>query len=319
MLALLLSLVLSAPLVATSAAAEPRPDSYVLPGTNVFPEGITARGRTFYVTSTATGAVFRGDVKDQQVQTFLPGGQDGRTTAIGLEVSPDGDRLVVAGGATGLVFVYDTSSGELVARFSNGLTGREQTFLNDVAFDRAGNAYVTDSVNDVLYRIPAAQVERGASGTQSLPVFVDFTGTAFGYVAGFNANGIAVTPDGRYAVVIQSNTGELFRIDLTTRRVQQVDVGGADLTAGDGIELRGRTLYVVRNRLEQIAEVRLSGDLLRGRLVDATTYREETAFPTTAAFAAGRLLVVNSQFDQRDAQGRPTNPTNPFTVSSLKP
>ena len=35
------------------------------------------------------------------------------------------------------------------------------------------------------------------------------------------------------------------------------------------------------------------------------------AFPTTAALARGRLLVVNSQFNQR------SNP-QPFTVTSLE-
>jgi Cu-Zn family superoxide dismutase len=36
-------------------------------------------------------------------------------------------------------------------------------------------------------------------------------------------------------------------------------------------------------------------------------------FPTTAALAKGRLLVVNSQFDKRGG-----TPDLPFTVSSVK-
>ncbi len=306
----LLPLVLAAPLlVPPLATAAPRPDAYLLPGEDVFPEGITARGRTFYVTSTTDGTVFRGDVKDATPEVFLPGGQDGRTTAIGLEVNRQGDRLVVAGGATGQVFVYDTSDGSLVARYDNGLA---TTFVNDVAFDREGNAYVTDSFAPRLYRIPAEHIEQGVTGTQPLPTFVDLSASVT-YQPGFNANGIVVTPDGRYAVVVQSNTGLLFRVDLRAGTVQRIDLGGARVTAGDGLELRGRTLYVVRNALERIAEVRLSGDLTSGRVVGEIT-DPSFAFPTTAAIAAGRLLVVNSQFDQRRPGGDPVA----FTVSSVK-
>jgi hypothetical protein len=94
--------------------------------------------------------------------------------------------------------------------------------------------------------------------------------------------------------------------------VRRIDVGGADLTVGDGLELQGRTLYVVRNRFERIAEIRLDGQLRRGRLVQETTDRS-FMFPTTAALDRGRLLVVNSQFDQRGG-----DPVEPFTVSSVK-
>ena len=205
--------------------------------------------------------------------------------------------------------MYDTRDGSLVARYDNGLT---DTFVNDVAFDRAGNAYVTDSFAPRLYRIPAEQIEQGVSGTQPLPTFVDLSRTVR-YRPGFNANGIVVTPDGRYAVVVQSNTGLLFRVDLRSGTVQRIDLGGATVTAGDGLELQGRTLYVVRNALERVAEVRLSGDLSSGRLVGEVT-DPSFAFPTTAAIAAGRLLVVNSQFDRRPSG----DPVVPFTVTSVR-
>ena len=62
---------------------------------------------------------------------------------------------------------------------------------------------------------------------------------------GFNANGIETTPDGKALLVIQSNTGILFRVSPRTGVATPVDVRGADLTNGDGILRRGRTLFVV--------------------------------------------------------------------------
>jgi Cu-Zn family superoxide dismutase len=194
-----------------------------------------------------------------------------------------------------------------VASYSNGGPAAGATFLNDVAIDRAGTAYVTDSNRPVLYRITGAG--KGTPGP--LEEYVDFTGTPFAYGPGFNANGIAVTPEGRYAVVVQSSTGKLFRVDLVTKAVRQVDLGGATVVNGDGIELDGRTLYVVRNSDELVVTVRLSGDLASGRVVRATT-DPALQYPTTVASARGRLLLVNSQFDQRGG-----DPVEPFTVASI--
>ncbi len=159
---------------------------YELPGSNVFPEGVATRGRSYFVTSTSTGAVFKGDVTrpNREAQVFLPGGADGRSTAIGIKATPD--RLLVAGGDTGTLFVYNRRTGELVRRYSNGVAAGG-TFLNDVALDPAGNAYVTDSLRPVLYKVPARGLRRSAAGIAPLRVLRSFEGTAFEYEDGFNA------------------------------------------------------------------------------------------------------------------------------------
>jgi Cu-Zn family superoxide dismutase len=96
--------------------------------------------------------------------------------------------------------------------------------------------------------------------------------------------------------------------------VSAIDLGGAGVPAGDGIALRGRTLYVAQNAFGQIAKIQLSGDLSSGRL-RSTTRDPSFAFPTTIAIANGRLLVVNSQFDKR---GPGLEPALPFTASSVR-
>ncbi len=44
--------------------------------------------------------------------------------------------------------------------------------------------------------------------------------------AGFNANGIAVTPDQQALLVVNSATGLLYRVDPDTGVATQVDLGG---------------------------------------------------------------------------------------------
>ncbi|GAB2936673.1 hypothetical protein GCM10027047_36560 [Rhodococcus aerolatus] len=253
--------------------------------------------------------MFRGTRQSPAATVLSPGGQDGRTTAVGLDVTRDGKVLVVAGGATGQVSVLDARTGATLRTYTDG---GGDTFLNDVAIAPNGDAYVTDSHTAALYRIPAAELGTAGPLGAPLEVFVDFTGTPLVYGAGFNANGVVVTADGRYAVVVQSSTGNLYRVDLRTRTVSQVDLGGVTLTAGDGLELvGGRTLYVVRNALETIATVDLARDAASGT-VTAQTALPDLMYPTTATAVANQLLVVNSQFDQRGG-----TPVEPFTVSSI--
>jgi sugar lactone lactonase YvrE len=283
----------------------PLPSQYVLPGSRVFPEGIAYDERTglVFVSSTTDGTIFRGRSSDETLTTFLAGGTDGRTTAIGLEVDDEG-HLFVAGGATGQVWVYDEITGALLARLSVG--GSSPTFLNDIAVDRDGIGYVTDSQRPIIYRV----VPNDAGGYTIEP-WLTLTGTPLVYLPGFNLNGIVVSSNDKYLFTIQSNTGKIFRIEIATKEVLQVDVGGALFPNGDGLWLQGNSLYVLQNQQETISEIRLQGNHARGTLVSQTT-DPSFMFPTSLVGARGRLLVVNSQFDKR-APGM--TPVLPFTVS----
>jgi outer membrane protein assembly factor BamB len=312
MIAAVLALVVLVGFSSGRAQADPRPDLYLLPQEALYPEGIAAENKsgTFYVSSVADGSIYRGNVRNEQAEElFLPGGEDGRTQAAGLAL--DDGLLYVAGGQTGTVFVYDTSSGDFVRSFAAQGTG----FLNDVTVNpQSGDAYITDSFVPILWRVPAEDVT-GSPQTGELEPWLDLTGTPIAYTAGFNLNGIVATLNGRYLLTIQSNTGNLYRIDTQTKQVTQVDLGGATLTGGDGLVLRGHTLYVVRNQ-EIITEVSLAGRFTSGR-VKGSTSEPSLDFSTTGALVRGRLLVVNSQFDEGGPAGG-SDPEIPFTVSSMR-
>lgn len=282
--------------------------TFTLPGEEVYPEGVAYQPATgdFFVGSTGNGAVFKGNVGEPgiEAQTFLEPDVDGRSTAIGMKVEDQG-LLFVAGGDTGRMFVYDTNTGELVDRFDNGA---EMTFVNDVALTPDGSAFFTDSMNPELYR-----VFPDGSGGYEAESYLNFDGTPAEYGEGFNLNGIAATPDGRYLIVINSTSGRLFRIDTQSKEVVGIDTGGADLTNGDGILLLGRTLYVVRNQNELIVPVELSPDYANGTAGEGFT-DDSFMYPTTIAAYEGRLLAVNSQFDAREGG---TPPELPFTVSDV--
>ena len=170
-----------------------------------------------------------------------------------------------------------------------------------------GDAYFTDSMRPVLFRVPST-----ADGGGEAEPWLNFEETPAEYQEGFNFNGIDATEEGRYLVAVQSNTGELFRIDTESKEVVEINLGGETLTNGDGLLLDGRTVYVVRNEEGLIVPVKLSGEYITGEVGEPFT-DPSFAFPTTIAKTDGRLLVVNSQFDKQEGE-----PELPFTVSSIE-
>ena len=277
-------------------------ERYALPGDNVFPEGIATDGTgAFYVGSTTDGTIYRGTVGSPDVTTFLPGGADGRTDVRGLKIDRRG-RLFLAGGGTGQIFVYDGTSRGLLAKFTTGLT---PSFVNDVTIAPNGDAYFTDSNSPAIYRVAADVTAPGAFSRWS-----DLSGSPIVYAQGFNLNGIAASDDGKYLVTVQSNTGKLFRVDIATRAIGEIDLGGQAVPGGDGLLLSGQTLRVMRNAAATLVTLQLAPDFGSATLVTTTT-DPDFAFPTTFARSGDRLLVVNSQLDKRTAN---QPPTLPFTI-----
>jgi outer membrane protein assembly factor BamB len=276
--ALALSAVLAPAAAAHSPAHSPFPKLIALPA-GFQPEGIAMRGPTFYVGSTPTGAVYRGDARTGAGDVLVPP-QPGRA-AIGLKVRRG--LLWVAGGPTGKAFTYDARTGAPVAEY---VLAGGTPFINDVAVHH-GTAYFTNSRAPEVFAVP---IHGGP--VRQIPITGDFQQT--GEPTATNLNGIAVA-GGHTLVLVQTNTGKLFAADARTGVAKEIDLGGADVLNGDGLLLRGRVLFVVQNRLNRIAVVVLSHDLSHGRVVQTIT---DPAFdvPTTIAAFDGHLYAVNARF-----------------------
>ncbi|HEV8044754.1 MAG TPA: hypothetical protein VGP38_06215 [Rubrobacter sp.] len=282
---------------------------YVLPGETVYPEGIAYDPGTgdFFVGSTTDGTIFRGNVglDEGEAEVLLDPGSDGRETAVGMKVNDQG-RLFIAGGDTGRIFVYEADTGNLIRALETPES--EMTFINDVAVTPNGDAYFTDSMRPTLFRVPSTP--DGEVG-EAEP-WLDFEGTPIEYGEGFNLNGIVASEDGRYLIVTQSNTGNLYRIDTESREVTEIDLGG-ETVQGDGMLLEGRALYAVRGQDGTVVAVELSEDFASGEVGEEFA-DPSFARPTTIAKYDNRLLVVNSQFDRRESG---EGPELPFTVSDI--
>ena len=221
------------------------------------PEGVVYDQKTqaFYGGSVSDGLIYKGTLDDPTAEVFLPPGSDGRNEAIGVNVDNEG-RLYIAGGSSGTLYVYDIETKELLARFETGEGG----FINDVAISKYGDVYFTDSIRPFINRVSEEQVEAGGGTPEAIPLTPEVNYQGFP-----NANGIRVTPDGKYVIFADTNDGMLYRMVPsevpTEREISEIGVRGRT-DSPDGLELSGRTLYVVNNQDELIVEVLLSGDYL---------------------------------------------------------
>lgn len=261
------------------------PETIALPD-GFQPEGIAVgKGHTFYVGSIPTGQILTGDLRTGEVTTLVPAAA-GRS-AIGLKYDESTGLLFVAGGMTGKAYVYDAESGDLVAEIQLAAPG--SSFINDVVITQDA-AYFTNSFAPVIYRVPLADI--GPSATFE----VIELGGEYQFTAGaFNANGIAATPNGKWLIIVNSTEGALYRVDPTTGFATRIALSGGSVQFGDGILLQGKTLYVVQNRLNQIAVVELNSDLTEGTIVDTIT-SEFFDVPTTIARFGNSLYAVNARF-----------------------
>lgn len=293
-------LMLAALLVVPAGAA---PDSLfprIIPLPNGWqPEGIASgRGTAFYVGSLANGAIYAGDFRTGEGSILVPG-ESGRI-AVGMYLDQRSNYLFVSGGTGGQGRVYDASTGAQLALYQFQTTA---TFINDVVVTRNA-AYFTDSQKALLYRVPL-----GAGGElpdpptwTELPLSGDFV-----QVAGFNANGIEATPDGKRLVIVQTATGKLFQVDPQTGKTEWIDLGGDLLPRGDGLRFAGSHLYVMQNRLNQIAVIDLNGDLTAGA-VERTITDPDFQVPTTLASFGDSLYAVNARF------GTPPTPDMEYKI-----
>jgi sugar lactone lactonase YvrE len=278
------------------AATVSFPDVIQLP-TGFQPEGIAlGTGSTFYVGSLVDGTIVKGDLRTGQSSVFVPG-QAGMVT-VGLFYDRPNGRLFAAGGTTGLGRVFD-ASGELLQSYQLAAPGN---FINDVVVTHEA-AYFTSSFEAVLYRVPF-----GPGGSLPEPSAIQALSLSGDWqqVAGFNANGIEVSPDGSHLIVVNSTVGRLYRVDPLTGVSLAIDLGSQSVSSGDGLRMRGSLLYVARNTNEILA-VDLSPDLTSGTVEYSLTNPNFDVITTIASFGDA-LYAVNAKF------GSPDPGTLPYEV-----
>jgi hypothetical protein len=287
----------------TSATAQSFPETIPLPNHDLYgfqPEGITlGRGSTAYVGSLADGSIYEANLRTG-AGSMLVQGSPGLMLTVGLDFDESSGYLFAAGGIFGDGRVYDTKTGELVDQLLLGAPGA--SWINDVVVTRDA-AYFTDSFGPHTFSGP--HIYKVALDSQGAPIgtvqplrlvgdWFDVFPTSPEELV-INANGIVATPDNGTLIVVNSASGRLYTVDPDTGIATEIDLGGVGVPFGDGLVLRGKTLYVVQNLINQVSVFTLNPDY------SVATYTHSLTgggfdTPSTADLFGPWLYVVNARF-----------------------
>ncbi|GGN23428.1 gluconolaconase [Lentzea pudingi] len=185
--------------------------------------------------------------------------------------------------------IFDLTTGRTL-HLVNLAIGPGPHVANDFALDPAGNAYVTDTASDKIFKV---DVNGRASLLAQDP---RFTGPA-----GDGLNGIVWHPGG-YLLAVRYDTGSLLRISLRDP-VSIVEVRlDQPLVGGDGMLLRpDGTLVVATNALGQSLEGTVRELRSRDGWASATTTRNVSPWtdpvPSTVALTSNGSYVISGRID----------------------
>ncbi|MBC7920825.1 MAG: hypothetical protein H7Z75_07000 [Ferruginibacter sp.] len=299
-----------------------------LPGNDLFPEGILATNNgDLFVGGFGNGSLLR--IKSgKPVEFFKHPGQDGLSSAVGLAIDEARGRLWVANfnlrtGRSNLK-VFGVTTGVLLATLTPEDDGGFH-FFNEVALDKSGRAYVSDTGSPVIWTADP--------GLKSVEIFV--TNPLLDNPRPdqpFSLNGLALTPDGRYLIAsvmdrIDPGGGRLVRVAVGNREVTDIELTGAaraiaTFGGSDGMffEAEGRLLMVNVTPPSFIMTARFSNDFRSAELVSRPTFDRVYNRATASAVRKGRLWTVNSQLDhiiddENGALGTP--PELPFQLVNV--
>jgi hypothetical protein len=257
---------------------------------------VAGPGARLFAGSLADGRIQVLDRRTGRSRVLLPG-VEGRALR-GLRYDGRSGLLWAVGndGPTGIVLAVRARTGAVERRVE--VPGA--VFLNDLDVTRDA-VWVTDSRVDRLTRIALRGTGRP---TSAAPVNLAIGGD-WPTPEGNRANGIRALD--RHTLLVVNSTGAVLRtVDTRTGVATPVRVTGTTLTGGDGLVVRGRTLYVVRGTGQNsVAQFRLTAKgHSKHRAWTAHHVRDLTDpaldVPSTATLAGGRLWAVNARFGVAD-------------------
>jgi hypothetical protein len=260
-------------LTSAGASAASGPSAIPLPD-GFGPENLTGHGATLYAGSSTTGAVWTADVHTGRGRVLVPA-HDGRAS-FGTAVA--GRDLVVAGGATGNLYVYDRRTGADLRTIHLG--GK---LLNDVVV-RRGVAYVTDTLQPVLYRVTL--------DGSAPPRAIQLAGYPTTTPGDPGADGLVF--DGATLILGDIGSQQLVRVNPQTGASTPIRLGGAKLPMNDGLLRLGNRIFVAEGT-GHLARVQLSGGAVGGRV---GADRRVAAAIVDVAKAGGTLWYLDAAFQQ---------------------
>ncbi|KAK3009308.1 hypothetical protein RJ639_013744 [Escallonia herrerae] len=157
---------------------------------------------------------------------------------------------------------------------------------NDVAVDFSGNAYVTNSAGNLIWKV---NLDGEATILSRSPLFTANPVEGGTPYSSCGLNGIAYISKG-YLLVVQSNTGKLFKVNADDGATRTVLLN-KDLRAGDGIAVRrDGVVVVVSSRAAYF--IKSESSWSDGAVYDETALDEKRFATSVTVGAEDRVYVL---------------------------
>ena len=286
-----------APAAPPAAMSNEIPDVIVAERGGFIPEGIeydNANGR-FLTGSLAEGSIFEIGL-DGSVTAVITDPE--LVSTVGIEVDEARDRVLAAnsnraafgGGPSQAVFAaFSLTTGERLAMVDlDDLVDAGEGaafFANDVAVADDGTAFVTDTMQNVVYRV-------GLDYAASIHY-------AFEGVEGLSLNGIEWHPDG-YLIVIDSTNGRLYKLGTSNGSTPAMVAVPEAVAGGDGIVWNSSgALAVVQNSATDGRVTLLQSDdgWLTASIAGVSTHAGQA---TTGAAVGDEIFSVQPHFNDAE-------------------
>lgn len=265
-----------------------------------YPEGVAfdKTAKVFYVSSARLGTI--GKVSREGKYSELYADKSLKST-YGLKIHPDGKKLYVCAGDANYskfstpdtkkkmarLVIIDLKSAEKTADIDlSGLVPGEH-FPNDLAFDKEGNTYITDSYADVIYKVDTAGKASVFSKSELLKS------------AGVGPNGIVFHPQG-FLLVANNGTGALVKIAIADpEKASKVKIDQF-FPSADGLLLNdNNTLTLVQNGgVNKVFKIKSDHNWVSAQVTESTSVEDRFAFPSTAAISGNKTWIMNANFSE---------------------
>lgn len=264
-----------------------------LPGSSLYPEGITAdrHTNTLYVGGMAEGSLMKLRPCQSEPEVVAPPGSFRNVVGVAW----DREREAVWVCNTDLSFttaprleLVDPDDGSLLASHDFGAIG----FCNDITFDRDDNVLATDSLGHRIVRVAADDA------LADTPVETWAAPPEFDAGPGFSLNGIAF--DGKHAFYVAYIAGgSIFRVEADDAGefagLTEIELDVPPLAGPDGVYwgwTGKHELVVVESGNHRVSTITLDDD--EGELEPLD---DALDFPTTAARIGKSAWVLEGKLD----------------------
>lgn len=285
------------------AAKEPELlNTYSFKMAGAYPEGVDFdnKNKRFVITSFNKGIVYTLGIDGKNLSPLIT--DTNLVAAVGVYTDEENERIIVVSGDAGAseksgtggstagniayVGIYNAKTGALINSVNlKPLVTSGGVFPNDIAVDKNGNIYITDSFSPVIYKIDTGY---------SASVFVNNNAFLTSPNA-FGLNGILYHKDG-YLIAAHTEKSKLFKINISNGAVSEIGGISDAFKAPDGLEWKGNDLVLIENGLAAGKVHLLSSN---NNWASASKIKEvtigTTEFPTTAYAADnGTVYVLTS-------------------------